>query len=304
MRNPPRVAIILLNWNSYEDTANCISSIQEIEYNNYFTIIVDNGSTDSSGEQLSEEFEDCAVIFNDDNLGFSGGCNVGIEHALEESAEYILLLNNDMTVDQNFLRPLVATAEQHERVAAVGGVIYEGKTDKIWDAGGKMRPYIANVKRHTKIQSPTEYRTEFVTCAQALLTREFLEENKLDEEFFFGVEEIELNWRANQNDWKLFINPNSEVYHNVGGATEEMYAGEELFSSFQKYHNTRGRFYFASKNLTSVQAFTYYFSAAFIYPIFYFWLGLRYNRWDILRAHSVSIFDYLFTGTVRKPKDF
>lgn len=299
MQNTPKVGIVILNWNNYSDTASCLNSLNNITYENTFVVVVDNGSEDGSGEKLRDEFGWCEFIFNGGNLGFSGGGNIGIDYALDNGADYVLLLNNDIEVSPNFLEPLVDTAERHDRVAAVGGVIYDGHSDDVWDAGGEIRPLIANVSRFKEVKSNEEYKTEFVTCAQALLSKEFLRENKLDERYFFGVEEIDLSWRANEEGWKMFTNPNSEVYHDVGSSTEEMFSGDDLFSSFQKYHNTRGRLYFASKNLSPIYAFSYFAATISVFPIFYLWLGIQYGRWDILYAHFLAIYDVV-TGKYAK----
>lgn len=304
MDDLPRVAVIILNWNNYTDTSNCLQSLKQVSYGNMQVIVVDNGSTDGSGTQLAEDFGWCHFVFNDENLGFAGGCNTGIERALENEADYVLLLNNDITVSPNFLQPLVNTAENHERVAAVGGVIYEEDTGKIWDAGGKMRPYLANISRDKEVKSSEEYQTEFVTCAQCLLSRDFLNDHRLDENFFFGVEEIDLSWQALADDWRLYINPDSKVYHDVGSSTEHLFTGRELFSSFQKYHNTRGRLYFAHKNLRSHHKIVYWMLALSLYPLFYTYLGLRYDRIDILFSHFLAIRDYLNNENLRKPEDF
>lgn len=304
MRNEPNVGIVILNWNNYADTKDCLDSLSEITYENSFVVVVDNGSEDNSGERLANEFEQCEFVFNEENRGFSGGCNVGIEHALENGADYVLLLNNDIEVSSDFLEPLVQTAESHDKVAAVGGVIYEGRSNDVWDAGGEMQPLIANVSRYNEVKSKDEYQTEFVTCAQALLSKEFLQEHRLDEEYFFGVEEIDLSWRAREEGWKLFTNPDSEVYHDVGGSTEELFEGEQLFSPFQKYHNTRGRLYFAKKNLKFPYFLSYYIMSISLFPIFYAWLGLRYGRWDILIAHFRSIYDFVLGKEMKRPSYF
>lgn len=304
MGDQPKVGIVLLNWNSYEDTARCLSSIQESEYDNKFVIVIDNGSSDKSGDRLKNDFPECTVKFNEENRGFAAGCNSGIKYCLEQEADYVLLLNNDIKVSSDFLKPLVETAENNENVAGVGGVIYYEGTREIWDAGGEMQPFFANHSKYTEIQSSSEYQSEFVTCAMNLLSKEFLPEYQLDEEFFFGVEEIDLSWRAKTNGWNLFINPKSKVHHDVGSATNHMFAGEALFSPFQKYHNTRGRLYHSSKNLQWYHTLFFYLASLFIYPVIYLLMGARYGRFDILYAHLLSLFDYFITSDVKKPGYF
>ena len=78
----PRVSIIILNWNSYEVTLDCLLSLRKIDYPNFEMVVVDNGSVDGSPEKLLENMPEIRLIRNATNLGFAGGCNVGIRDAL------------------------------------------------------------------------------------------------------------------------------------------------------------------------------------------------------------------------------
>ena len=74
-----KVAILLVNWNGYNLTRECIESLLSITYNNFQIYVVDNGSTDGSYERLKTEFPNIALIRSNRNLGFSGGNNLGIK---------------------------------------------------------------------------------------------------------------------------------------------------------------------------------------------------------------------------------
>lgn len=303
MRDEPKVGIVLLNWNGYDDTSKCLQSLSDVQYENRFTVIVDNDSSDGSGERLASEFPESTVLFNEENRGFAGGCNVGIDHCLDEGADYVLLLNNDIEVTPDFLEPLVRAAEDRESVALVGGIIYE-ENGEVWDAGGEMRPFIASFTKYKQVQADEVYPTDFVTCAMNLLSKEFLADHRLDEGFFFGVEEVDLSWRARTDGWKLLIAPDSEVYHKVGSALEDTFAGEQLFSPFQKYHNTRGRLYHSMKNLRSYHTVVYLLLAISAYSAIYAWWGIRYGRSDIIYAHLLSLYDYFLGTGFRRPGYF
>jgi len=112
--NSPQVFIILLNWNGYTDTAECIRSLYRIKNPSFVMIVVDNGSLDGSVARLREEFRDVVYLENKENLGFAGGNNGGIRYALEHGADYVLLLNNDTVVEEGFLDALVQAAEKHD----------------------------------------------------------------------------------------------------------------------------------------------------------------------------------------------
>ena len=106
----PKVFIIILNWNGYQDTVECLQSVRRLTYPSCKVIVVDNGSSDGSAAKLKEEFKEVFYIENKENLGFATGNNVGISYALENGADYILLLNNDTVVEPMVLEDMVRIA--------------------------------------------------------------------------------------------------------------------------------------------------------------------------------------------------
>ena len=120
----PLVSIILLNWHGWRDTIACLDSLVSQDYNDYRVLVVDNGSTDDSVARIRAAHPEIPIMETGRNLGFSGGCNVGVRRALEDGADYVWLLNNDTTVDPQALSAMVAVAEADPRVGAVGSVLY------------------------------------------------------------------------------------------------------------------------------------------------------------------------------------
>src|SRR3990172_8183916 len=111
MNDAPAVSTIVLNWNGLADTRECMGSLRKVDYPANRVIVVDNGSEADEATILEQQFAGFVeVIRNPANLGFAGGMNVGIRRALEAGAEYVLLLNNDVTVDGRFLGGLVKDA--------------------------------------------------------------------------------------------------------------------------------------------------------------------------------------------------
>ena len=102
----PKVAIVVLNWNGKRDTVECLASLNEIDYSNYEILLVDNGSTDGSQKYFRAQYPEIELIENEMNLGFAEGNNVGIRHAMNGRADYVLLLNNDTFVHPKFLSEL------------------------------------------------------------------------------------------------------------------------------------------------------------------------------------------------------
>ncbi|MBK7630774.1 MAG: glycosyltransferase family 2 protein [Ignavibacteriales bacterium] len=133
------VFIIIINWNGYNDTNECINSILKISYPNYEILLVDNGSDKNEYEKVISLKSKATLIRSEKNLGFSGGNNLGIKYALDCGADYLLLLNNDTIVEPNFLNPLLKVFEEEINVGIVAPQInYFNEPKKIWSAGGKI----------------------------------------------------------------------------------------------------------------------------------------------------------------------
>jgi GT2 family glycosyltransferase len=158
----PRVAIIILNWNGWKDTVECLESIYQIKYPHYQVVLVDNNSEDNSLEKIRaycqgdievdskllenkvdkpikllettpddmdlpsiEDNSDLVLIKNPENSGFAKGNNIGIKYAIQVlDTDYTLLLNNDTVVDKNFLTEMVKVAEDDPQIGLVGAKIY------------------------------------------------------------------------------------------------------------------------------------------------------------------------------------
>jgi len=111
----PKVSIIILNWNGWPDTMECLESLNRLDYSNFEIILIDNNSKERL-PLVNMRFLKLSIfqVFNDNNLGFAGGNNQGINIALERGADFILFLNNDTTVESDFLKKLVAVAKKNK----------------------------------------------------------------------------------------------------------------------------------------------------------------------------------------------
>jgi len=136
---PPLVIVVVVNWNGLADTLECLGSLARLDYPNYDTVVVDNGSTDGSVPAIRERFELVMVVENSENLGYAGGNNIGLEHAMRRGADYALLLNNDTLVAPDCLCRLVAAAQADPEVGMAGPIIYyRDLPDVIWSPGGAI----------------------------------------------------------------------------------------------------------------------------------------------------------------------
>ncbi|MGA9768307.1 MAG: glycosyltransferase family 2 protein [Blastocatellia bacterium] len=224
--NRPVVYVIVLNWNNYEDTRNCIASLQAATYPALKILVVDNGSADQSGQLLQADFPDLRFIFNGKNLGFSKGCNAGISAALDDKeCAYVLLLNNDSKVEPGFLEAAIDHAERDERVGLVGGKILHSPESKVIAyAGGFITRWrgqviIRGFNEPDRGQYDQADEVGFITGAFMLIRRSVLEKiGLLPEEYFFGTEEQDYSFNVQRSGYKLLYVPGFVAYHRGDGS--------------------------------------------------------------------------------------
>lgn len=242
----PSVSVIILNWNGFSDTIECLKSLQMEAYVNKNIIVVDNGSTDNSVELILEWLIKCHIsvcvidnldengfqyisekdkssiyiIKNKRNLGFAAGNNVGIRFALFLGSKYVALLNNDTVVTPSYLTSLISFLETNRVYKAVSSLIlYYDNMDIVWYGGARifsymyLRKYIY-INKNIKEVSNVAFDTSLVTgCSLAF---EPLRVGFLSEDFFYGEEDYEFSLRIIKQRYKLACIPQSIVYHKVG----------------------------------------------------------------------------------------
>src|SRR5699024_1368336 len=229
LSDKPNVYIILVNWNGWKDTVECLRSLQKLDYPDYSVIVVDNGSSDQSVQQIRQRVTDIHLIENEENLGFAGGNNVGIRHALEREADYIWLLNNDTVVKADTLSHLVRRIERGTNIGICGSkLIYYHDRDKLQAlGGGYFNKWLGTITTLGSQKSAdisinleeVETSLDYIIGASMLVTKEFLNEvGLLNEEYFLYYEEID--WAMRSGDqFQLGFAPKSIVYHKEGAST-------------------------------------------------------------------------------------
>ena len=131
-------AIILVNWNGFFHSNNCIASIYDSGAVDYDIILVDNASTDGSGYQLKEKYPGIILLQSATNLGFSGGNNLALQYAVQQGYTYSFLLNNDTFVHPGFLEPLVRYMQEHTNTGALQPKIFFHRHPTILWNGGSL----------------------------------------------------------------------------------------------------------------------------------------------------------------------
>jgi len=225
MQNPgpggarARVAVVVLNWNGWRDTAACLASLRKLDLPPR-VIVVDNGSTDGSGDHIRAEASWARLVLLPTNRGFGGGMNAGIAAALSQapSVDYVWILNNDTLVEPATLSRMVALADSHSRVGIVGSRLVDADgSGRIQAIGGAtINRWLGTTSTRLK-PSSTAY--DYLCGASLLVRRELLSQvGGFDERYFFYLEDTDLSLRARRAGWRLAVAEDAIVIHR-GGAS-------------------------------------------------------------------------------------
>ena len=314
--NKPKVAIIILNWNGWKDTIECLESVYQTEYSNYEVILVDNNSQDDSIQKIRDycdgkievesdffnyssknkpiecveyteketvgdrEERHSRVLFNrrlvliknEKNHGFAEGNNIAIRHVLGVSnPDYILLLNNDVVTDKDFLNNLVDSAEKEESIGITGPKIYYysygSKTDIINFTGADIILWRGSEIRYGSNQPDGEEWNHARTVDKLegscmLIKRRVFEKiGLLDAKYFAYWEDTDFCMRAKKNGFRSIYVPDSKVWHKGSSSSKRK-------SGVYEYYMTRNMFWFIRKNATPYEFFLF----LMYFFLFRFWI--------------------------------
>jgi hypothetical protein len=223
LKPEPKVSIILLNLNNYNDTRDCLASLQKVWYSNFDVVVVDNGSSDDSCLRLTRQFPSVHFVASKENLGFAGGNNLGIKSALQGGPDYVLLLNNDTIVDPSFLHNLVQVAETDPQIGILGAkIFYESEPQKIWYAGGRVK-YLSGLCVHLGLdqldqdgQFSEVADTEFISgCVMMVRSSMLSKVGLLDDRLFVYWEDADFCMRARKAGYRCVFVPMARVWHKI-----------------------------------------------------------------------------------------
>jgi GT2 family glycosyltransferase len=215
----PYVTCILLNWNGWRDTVECLKALKECRYRNLTIVVVDNGSNNDSVARIRAAHPDVLLIESKKNLGFAGGNNIGIRYALTQRAEYLWLLNNDTEPAPDALSALVSKALTDRRIGAVASICYyadKPSTVQVW-AGARVNLWIGYSHNSTEPRPDDWFQSLY--GASMLIARPAIEDvGMLDEGFFHYWEETEFCLRLRKRGWLLAAASESHILHKVAAS--------------------------------------------------------------------------------------
>lgn len=243
----PKVSIIILNWNVWADVRECLESLAKVRYDNFDVILIDNASKEKICFGQTEYANLKLIqVFNEENIGFAGGNNQGIKMALDNGADYVLLLNPDTVVASDFLENLVRVVSRNDKIGMAGPLIYfypPGQPQKVWAAGGDVgSDGLGSLTDHGRPEKPYELRkTDYVSGTCLLARKEMIEKiGPLSEDYFLYYEDTDWCLRARQAGFYCLFVPDAKIWHKQAKSTSE-------FSYPYIYYHTRNLLMFSNR---------------------------------------------------------
>jgi len=254
-RPAPSIAVVVLNWNNYVETARCLSSIMRGAPAWSLRIwVVDNGSVDGSGEQLQRDFPTATVLFTRKNLGFACGINTGLRAAWREQCDFFLLANNDIEVAGGFLdQPLEIMRAEPDVGIVTGKCLSRAQPGLILHAGGRIdERVIRGVGRGWGDWDRGQYDrvcdTQWAAGTFCLIAgRTIRAVGFLPEAYFFGYEEYEYSTRTLKQNLRIVYCPTFACVHGEGSSHQ---IGHPVLTV---YNFTLNKFIYARRNLSARQ---------------------------------------------------
>ena len=225
-----KTALILINYNGFEDTKECMESIANVNEELPFIVLVDNNSKDTESlKTLHNFYSSLHIIFNEKNVGFGRANNIGINWALENlESEYIFLLNNDTLIEQDCLENLISSKGFIDKPNTLvtplilntdnPPTVWYGGGQVDWKSGGAKMNFIRKARNDLNVNTPRNV-TFASACAMFFKTSYLRELKGFDPYFFMYEEDVELSLRILKSKGHIYYEPSAVVFHKCQGSS-------------------------------------------------------------------------------------
>lgn len=256
-----KVGIIILNYNGYKDTIECLESLKRADFHGVqvSTFVIDNGSTNESVHELTiwmkANVSNYLILENDiqdaisspftlyvgkENLGFSGGNNIGIQLGKSSGMDYLLLLNNDTVVEPKFLHPLLKAARTDSSIGIVGAKIVDYYHRDHYILGGYLDLKKCSGYHYYDTERADLTDLTFTSgCIWLIPIEVFDRSGLMDTNYFLYVEDVDFCYTVREHGYRITCTKDSVIYHKEGQST--------VVKPTVTYYNTRNRLYLIRK---------------------------------------------------------
>lgn len=259
-KDHPRVAAIVLAWNSADFITKALNSLEKSSYP-VDALVVDNDSHDDTAAIITKKFPDIPQLNTGDNYGYAGGNNRGIKQVLKDKPDYIFIMNPDAYVDEDCLKMLVERMEQEPELALVSPKIYHDGSNDIWFGGGSKIVWRSGVTPQPGGKDVGQFDHEHYAdwangCAMLVRVSAIEKVGLMDERFFLYYEEVDWSVSFSEAGYKIGFQPDAKAWHKISSSTGG------FISPLYQYYMTRNKLLFAARKrpamLPSVLLFSIY----------------------------------------------
>lgn len=258
------IHIVIPVFNRWYYTQACLKSLQSQEYKNFKIIVVDHGSTDSTSQHICKEFPNVILLNGNESMWWTAATNMGVKYALDNNADFILTLNNDLIVENNYLDSLISLYQKYPKTI-IGSVsvdkrnpsntVYAGTKWNKWTA--KYRSSIQLSQYEILKKNHTFFTSDLLPGRGTLIPKEaFIALGLFDEKNFphYAADE-EFSNRCKNNGYQLVVASQAIVYSEVDATglknvhlSKTMKYWQDLFFSMRSPNNLRRRWLWAKLN--------------------------------------------------------
>jgi GT2 family glycosyltransferase len=270
----PAVHLVIATWNRWDDLAECLQSLLASDYSALTIWVIDNGSIDDTVPLLGQHFPTVHLIQNATNLGFGPANNQGIRAALEAGADYVMLLNNDTTIDPDTISSLVYAAEEHHPAVVAPPIYRYDAPEQLWFGGMRFRwnIYFVKLGKQWGLDYSQPQEVHFVTGCAMMAPRQIWEKvGVFDEAFFMYYEDVDLCHRIREAGYSIWYIPHGRVLHKGSASTD---GGQ---APIKQLYQIRGAFQFLRKH-TSGPVFALNFMLRMMYASWTLFKHLLHGR--------------------------
>jgi len=239
-----KICIVLINWNGYNDTMECLESISKLVYTDFDILLIDNSPDESDYVKFKLELKN-VILIRIENKGFAAANNVAFELVIAKCYDFVLLLNNDTIVEPDFLDKLLYLSDEEELGILTPKINYYSNRNIIWAAGGRLSNIAASgfmekTGKPDNVSINNKYIDFISGCCMFIKTDVIRKVGLMDENYFLYLEDADFCHRTISAGYKLLYVADSKIYHKVNTTS---------INNLQipLYYTTRNRLYFGKK---------------------------------------------------------
>ncbi|MDW7731314.1 MAG: glycosyltransferase family 2 protein [Methanolobus sp.] len=290
------MSIIIPTYNRRQDVLSCLSSLFELDYDNFEIIVVDTGSTDETSYYVKEDYPSVKLIEYEEVLGVVEARNIGIESS---KGDFLLFVDSDNIVAPNLIRELLSLMEKDETIGFAGPkMYYHSDPGRIWYAGARINlltsktTYIGiNEIDHGQYDEIKE--VEHIPNVWMVRKKVIDKIGGLDTIYRMTYEESDWAMRAKKAGFKVVFCPTAKVWHKIPLLKDQkgLRAVIGFDTPYRIYQMSRNRTIFMKRFASKFNFIFYFMFFMHMLNIYYLCLFVQFRRFDLIRPLKNGIMD-------------